>query len=197
MQCKKVSSTVPQIQSSVQPKSMQRVLRSALRQAGQIALASSCLIASMPIVSHAQNGVTIFSGVERKDELSYRLDFNGDRGNWDRYRLRVNADKMKLSVAQFIIRYPDYYTGKFDTKDVELMVDGKPWKVQEVNWDQDNNRLEIYPAEAVPAKANVEMIFSNVKNPDNPGVFYFECLIQAPGDVPIMRQLGTWIITIS
>jgi hypothetical protein len=185
MHCKKVSPTV------------QQVIRRAIRQIGQVTLAASCLIASTPIASFAQNGVTIFSGVERKDELSYRLDFNGDRGNYDRYRLRVNADKMKLSVAQFIITYPDYYKGTFDTKDVEITVNGKPWKVQEVNWDKDNYRIEIYPVEPIPAKSNVEMIFSNVKNPDNPGVFYFGCLMQAPGDVPIMRQLGTWIISIN
>jgi hypothetical protein len=162
-----------------------------------VVMLAAGLVASLPIASFAQNGVTIFSGVERKDELSYRLDFGGERGGWDRYRLRVGADKMKLSVAQFVISYPDYYKGKFDTKAVEITVNGKPWKVQEVNWDQDNYRLEIYPVEPIPAKANVELIFSNVKNPDNPGVFYFNCLMQAPGDVPIVRQLGSWIISIN
>jgi hypothetical protein len=163
----------------------------------QTALIVGCLATTFPLVSFAQSGVTIFSGVERKDELSYRLDFNGDRGGWDRYRLRVKKDKMKLSVAQFIITYPDYYTGKFDPKDVAITVNGKDWKVQEVNWDKDNYRLEIYPNEPIPAKSNVELVFSNVKNPENPGTFYFNCLIQAPGDVPIMRELGTWIISIN
>jgi hypothetical protein len=151
----------------------------------------------LPMVASAQSGVTIFSGVDRKQELGYRLDFDGDRGGWDRYRLRVSKDKMKLSVAQFIITYPDYYKGAFDTKAVEIAVNGKPWKLQEANWDKDRQRLEVYPLEPIPANSQVELIFSNVRNPDNPGTFYFNCLIQAPGDVPIMRELGTWIISIN
>jgi Protein of unknown function (DUF2808) len=161
------------------------------------AILAGAIVTCLPTIALAQSGVTIFSGVDRKQELSYRLDFDGDRGGWDRYRLRVSKDKMKLSVAQFIITYPDYYKGAFDTKAVEISVNGKPWKLQEANWDKDRQRLEVYPLEPIPANSQVELIFSNVRNPDNPGTFYFNCLIQAPGDVPIMRELGTWIISIN
>ncbi len=167
-----------------------------LRRISLAALVAGSLVASLPIASFAQNGLTIFSGVDRKDELEYRLDYDGARGRWDRYRFRVSPAKMKLSVAQFVINYPDYYQGTFDTKAFEIKVNEKPWKVQEINWDKDNHRIEIYPLEPIPAKSKVELVFSNVRNPENPGVFYFNCLIQAPGDVPIVRDLGTWIVSI-
>jgi hypothetical protein len=146
--------------------------------------------------AQAQNGITIFSGVERNQELSYQFDFGGNKGGWDRYRLKIGKDKMKLAVSSFTILYPDYYTGVIDGKDIEVKVNGKAVKLQEPNLDKDNYRLEISPLEPIAAGTNVEIALSNVKNPSNPGTFYFKCLIQAPGDVPIVREVGTWILTI-
>jgi hypothetical protein len=56
--------------------------------------------------------------------------------------------------------------------------------------------IEIYPQEPVAAGNNVELVLSNVKNPATGGIFYFNCLIQSSGDVPLSRYVGTWIISI-
>lgn len=160
---------------------------------------TSCLLTGLPTLSLAQSlpGLTIFSGVERQNLLSYRLDFGGQSDGWDRYRLRVPAKKMQFGAAQFVIGYPDYYKGKFDTKDVEVVVGGKSLPIQEVNWDKENYRIQIYMQEPVPAGKKVEIIFSNVKNPSFGGTFYFTCSILTPGDVPLPRYLGTWIVNIN
>jgi Protein of unknown function (DUF2808) len=142
----------------------------------------------------AQNGVTIFSGVERNQELSYSTDFGAHPGQTDRYYLKLNKVKMKQAVEKFVLVFPDNFDGKLDTKQVEINVNGKKVEVQEVNWDKDNQRLEIYPKEAVPAKTNVQLVLSNVTNPRG-GMYYVNCLIKAPGDVPIFRDLGTWIMS--
>jgi len=156
------------------------------------------LVTGLPIITQAQGlpGLTIFGGVKGEDNLNYRLDFGGRPGGWDRYRLRLPAKKMKLAVAQFAISYPDYYKGTFDTKDVEVIVKGKSVKLQEVKWNKENNLLEIYPAEPIPAGNNVEIQLANVRNPDNGGMFYFNCQVLTPGDVPLLRYIGTWVITI-
>lgn len=170
--------------------SMQRVL-SAVAIAG-------CLVTGLQTTSIAQGlpGLTIFSGVARENELGYRLDFGGNPGAWDRYRLRIPAKKMKVAVAQFTISYPDHFNGSFNTKQIELIVRGKSVKLQEVKWDQDQRRLEIFPSEPVPSNTGVEVQLSDVRNPTNPGMFYFNCLVESPGDVPVLRELGTWIIKI-
>jgi len=54
--------------------------------------------------------------------------------------------------------------------------------LQEVKWDKENHLIEIYPQEPVPANSRVELVFSNVKNPNFGGTYYFNCL--SP-DVPL------------
>jgi hypothetical protein len=167
------------------------------RAVSTLAIAGS-LIAAAPLVAFAQGlpGLTIFSGVEAKNQLSYRLDFGGNSGSWDRYRFRIGREKVKLAIAQFSIDYPNYFKGTFDPKEVELLVNDKKVAIDQVKWEKENYVIEVFPKEPVPAGSNVEIIFSNVRNPNSGGMFYFNCRILTPGDIPLLRDLGTWIVTI-
>jgi hypothetical protein len=158
---------------------------------------TSCLLAGVPAVSLAQSGLILFGGVKGENQLSYRTDFGGQSNAWDRYRLRISNKKLKVAVAQFIIKYPEYYKGTFDTKKIEVKAGDKKVALSEIKWDKDNHVLEIYPQEAIPAGKNVEIILSNVKNPSFGGMYYFHCSVQSPGDVPLSRYIGTWILSIS
>ncbi len=156
------------------------------------------LVAGLPMVVRSQSlpGLTIFGGPRTENQLNFRLDFGGKSSGWDRYRLRIPSKKMKLAVSQFAITYPTYYDGKFDTKNVEIVYKDKSLPIQEVRWDKDNFTLEIFPQEPVPAGGDVEIILSNVKNPDFGGMYYFNCQILTPGDAPLLRYLGTWVLAI-
>ncbi len=159
---------------------------------------TSCLLTGFSVRSWAQSnpGLTLFGGVPRENQLSYYLDFGGQPNGWDRYRLRIPAKKMELGVAQFAISYPDYYDGKFDPKKIEVRVRGKSMPLSEVEWDKENHRIQIYLEEPISANNPVELVFSNVKNPAFGGIYYFNCQILTPGDVPLPRYLGTWIMSI-
>ncbi|MEB3338632.1 MAG: DUF2808 domain-containing protein [Leptolyngbyaceae bacterium] len=160
---------------------------------------TGCLLTALPTIGLSQStpGFTLFGGTRSENQLGYYLDFGGRSNGWDRYRLRIPAKKMRLAVAQFSISYPDYYDGQFDTKDIEVVVKGKSVPLQEVKWNAENHVIEIYPQEPVPANSSVELVFSNVKNPGFGGMFYFNCNILTPGDVPLLRYVGTWILSIS
>ncbi|AFY33746.1 DUF2808 domain-containing protein [Calothrix sp. PCC 7507] len=160
---------------------------------------TSCLLTGFQTISWAQSlpGLTLFSGVKGENQLPFRLDFGGQTNSTDRYILRIPAQKMKLAVAQFAITYPDYYNGTFDTKNVEVRVKGKKVALSEVKWNQEGRVIEIFPQEPVPAGGRVELELSNVQNPAFGGVYYFNCQILSPGDVPLLRYLGTWIISVS
>ncbi|MBW4512644.1 MAG: DUF2808 domain-containing protein [Scytonematopsis contorta HA4267-MV1] len=160
---------------------------------------TGCLLTGLPAVTLAQSlpGFTLWSGVKSENQLPFRLDFGGQTNSWDRYRLRIPAQKMKLAVAQFVITYPDYYKGEFDSKDMEIRVKGKKVPISEIKWDKENRRIDIFPQEAVPAGSGVELVLNNVKNPSFAGMFYFQCQVLSPGDVPLLRSLGTWILSIS
>jgi hypothetical protein len=171
---------------------------------------AGCLCTGFSAVSWAQgsSGLTIFSGVKSENQLPFYLDFGGQKGVWDRYRLRIPAKRMKLAIAQLAISYPDYYDGEFDTKAIEVALTSrsgglrgnkvlKKIPIESVNWDKENRLLQISLKEPAPAGSNVEIILSNVKNPDFGGMYYFNCQIQTPGDVPLLRYLGTWILSVS
>lgn len=159
---------------------------------------TSCLVTGFSLRSWAQSnpGLTLFGSVARENQLSYYLDFGGQRDAWDRYRLRIPAKKMQLGVAQFSISYPDYYDGKFDPKKIEVRVRGKSVPISEVNWDKENHRIQISLEEPILANNPVELVFSNVKNPPFGGIYYFNCQILTPGDAPLPRYLGTWVMSI-
>ncbi len=160
---------------------------------------TSCLLTGLPAMTLAQSlpGLTLFSGVKSENQLPFRLDFGGQTSSTDRYILRIPAKKMKLAVAQFAITYPNYYEGTFDPKDVEVKVKGKKVPLSEVKWDKEGRVIQIFPQEPVPAGDRVELILSNVQNPSFGGVYYFNCQVLSPGDIPLLRYLGTWIISIT
>ncbi len=164
-----------------------------------VALAiAGCAVTVLPAVTMGQGlpGLTIFSGVDRDNELGYRLDFNGRPNQYDRYRLRIPASKMNLAAEQFSISYPEAYEGTFDPERVEVRVRGESLPLDEVLWDQENRVIEIYPQQPVPAGTRVELVLSNVHNPRNSGTHYFNALVRSPGDIPLMRYVGTWILII-
>lgn len=160
---------------------------------------TSCMLAGLPATISAQSlpGFTIFSGVKSENQLPFRLDYGGQASQWDRYRLRIPAKQLKLAAAQFSVSYPNYYKGTFDPKKIEVRIKGKKIPLQDVVWDKEKRVVEIYPQEPVPAGSRVELVFSNVKNPGFGGTFYFNCQILSPGDVPLLRYVGTWILSIS
>jgi Protein of unknown function (DUF2808) len=160
---------------------------------------AGCLLTGFQSVSWAQGlpGLTLFSGIKAENQLPYRLDFGGQSDGWDRYILKIPAQKMKLAVAQFAITYPKYYKGNFNPNKIEVMVKDKAVPLSEVKWDKEGNVIQIYPLEPIPAGSRVEVVLSDVKNPTFGGTFYFNCQILSPGDVPLLRYLGSWILSIN
>ena len=172
--------------------------KSLIRRIIPAVVATGCIITGLSVKSWAQNnsGFTLWSGVGRENQLNYYLDYGGQPNGWDRYRLKIPAKKLELGVAQIAISYPDYYDGKFDTKRVEVLAKGKKIPISEVKWDKENHVIQIELEEPVQAGTSLEIVFSNVKNPPFGGMYYFKAQVLSPGDVPLPRYVGTWILSI-
>jgi Protein of unknown function (DUF2808) len=161
-----------------------------------IALATCCTIAPIAVRSQGLPGFTIFSGVEPSNQLSYRLDL-GTRNTVDRYRLKIPGSKInRLGAAQIQITYPNYYKGKFDDKAIEVFVGDKSIPVESVAWNREAQTLQIDLAQRIKTKGDIEVVLSNVQNPDGAGMFYFTCQVKSSTDFPIARYIGTWILNI-
>ncbi|MDJ0531202.1 MAG: DUF2808 domain-containing protein [Xenococcaceae cyanobacterium MO_207.B15] len=158
---------------------------------------SGCIVSSIPLISYAQGGLTIFSGVNRENILNYYLDYNGKRKARDRYRLRISGKKLTQGAAKFFIKYPDYFDGKFNTDRIEVRVNRKEsLPLREVIWDQESQIIEIDLEEPLRESRRVELVFSGVRNPDV-GTYYFHCDVLPAVDLPIRQYVGTWIISIN
>ena len=90
-----------------------------------VALAT-CTIGGAHTIAVAQGtpGLVIF-GDRDVDVLNYYLDFGGVAENRDRYRLRIPKKKLANGATQFVISYPDYCGGKFDTNKIEVRINNK------------------------------------------------------------------------
>ncbi len=159
---------------------------------------TGCLVAVIPVAVRADSlpGFTLFSGIDRADQLAFRLD-SGNRSATDRYSLRIPGSKInRLGAAQIQITYPDYYKGTFDDKSIEVNVGNKSVPVSDVKWDRERQTLSIDLAEQLKTKDDIEVVLNNVKNPDGAGMYYFNCQVKSSVEFPIARYVGTWILSI-
>jgi hypothetical protein len=140
-------------------------------------------------------GVTLFGGPDQANLLNFFLQ-SGRAGERDRYKLRIPADKLNLAVELISITYPDYYKGKIDPDEIEIRIKDEAIPLDDVIVDQENHFVEIYPTEPIPAGTKIEIVFSNVKNPTFGGMYQFNANIRTPGDVPMLRYVGTWLLNI-
>jgi hypothetical protein len=163
-----------------------------------ILVITSCLVTGLSAGVRSQSlpGLVIFSGIDRANQLGYVLEFGGRTSEIDRYRLRIPANKLGLATNQFAVTYPASYQGSFDPKAVEVRAGDESVPLDEVNWDQENRVINIYPVTPVPAHSRVEIVLSDVRNPSNGGTHYFNAMVRSPGDLPTLSYVGTWIIGI-
>jgi Protein of unknown function (DUF2808) len=159
---------------------------------------AGCLVAVAPSVTRADSlpGFTLFSGVDPANQLSYRLD-SGYRNTTDRYSLKLPGSKInRFGAAQIQITYPDYYKGKFDDKAIEVFAGGKSIPVESVQWNRENQTIQIDLAKRLKTKGEIEVVLNNVQNPDGGGMYYFTCQVKSSAEFPVARYVGTWILSI-
>jgi hypothetical protein len=158
---------------------------------------ATCTLGSQIAIVSAQGG-SGFSIIKKQgvDELNYFLDFGGQRNARDRYKLRIPGNKLVNGAAKFYVIYQDHFDGKFDPERMEVRVDKKSLPLRNVLWDKESRTIEIELEEPLRENRKVELVFSNVRNPDI-GTYYFFCQVLPASDLPVREQLGAWIISIN
>ncbi|MEY2984787.1 MAG: hypothetical protein RLZZ568_1404 [Cyanobacteriota bacterium] len=159
---------------------------------------SGALVTGLPTLSWAggTSGLTIFSGVDRKDILDYYLQFGGHPDQWDRYKLYIPAKKMTQGAKVFYISYPDSFDAEFDIEKVRVETKKQGnLAIEDVVWDEESRFLQIVLAEPAIANSKVTITLSNVKNP-NIGTYYLVADVMASGEIPVRLYVGTWIVDI-
>ena len=148
-------------------------------------------------VAQGTPGLVIF-GDRDVDILNYYLDFGGSAKQRDRYRLRIPKKKLVNGATQFVISYPDYFDGKFDTDKIEVRVDGdkkKSLALKNVVWDEENHLIQVDLAEPLKEAKKVEIVMSNTRNPEV-GTYYFYGQVVPAINAPVPERLGAWVLSI-
>ncbi|MCG9889574.1 MAG: DUF2808 domain-containing protein [Thermosynechococcaceae cyanobacterium MS004] len=184
--------------------------KSALKRLSSCLCIASCLFVGAPIVTPAQTnpGLTFTwggNGPSGKQQLGYVLQY-GTPG-FPQERMRLKLGRQKTAIDSIRISYPDYFDGEFNEKSITIQESpksrfigfgrSKQIPISSAKVDKDSRLIEIVPAEPIPAGTAAEIVLSNVQNPRSGGIFYLNCFISVPGDVPLKRYLGTWVMSIS
>lgn len=160
---------------------------------------SGCAMVGVHTVATAQGtpGLVIF-GDRDVDILNYYLDFGGIAKQRDRYRLRIPKKKLANGATQFVISYPDYFDGKFDTDKIEVRPNGdkkQSLPLKNVIWDEENRLVQIDLAEPLKEAKKLEIVMSNTRNPEV-GTYYFYGQVVPALNAPVPQRVGAWVLSI-
>jgi len=138
-------------------------------------------------------------------KLWYHIS-SGRATNRSDYFLVLGPKDRKTALLKLAISIPKDFDAYIDPKRIQLcyMLRGgvtRKTECQEVipavaEVNKDNTAIEIFPNQPVPVGRSIGVSIK-LNNPYNPGMYQFNALAQAPGDVPISGYLGSWVIEIS
>lgn len=173
---------------------------------GLLTLVLAIAVGLTPIASErllaqeTTSGITIFGGLSPENRLAYTIDRNRPYSNDARYYLRVNSKKLPREVLEIEVDYPETFEGRFDPESIELRQgryrgDSKI-DIDEAVWNPETRQIEIYPSAPIPANTNLVIVLSNVRNPRNYGIHYFNLKMMYQGGV-VREYAGTWPLEVS
>ncbi|PZD72293.1 hypothetical protein C1752_03880 [Acaryochloris thomasi RCC1774] len=183
--------------------------KASIRRFLPVAIAGT-LITGVPAVTIAQTnpGFSFIWGGDgpgRKQQLNYVLQYGTPGHRNDRHRYKLG--RQSVAMDSITVAFPDYFDGRFSAKNVTLRESakgsnifnfkkGKDIPLATVEYDEDNRVLELVPESPVPAGTRSEVVISNMKNPRSGGTYFINARITSPGDVPLSKYIGTWVVSI-
>lgn len=177
-----------------------RWLTIALAALGMSAAVAAAPLSNQLMAQETTSGITIFGGLEPENRLAYSIDRNQPLSHNARYYLRVGSSKTPREVIEMEITYPETFQGEIDPGAIELRQGRYRGDAiiptDEIVWDAENRRIEIYPSEPIPAETNLVVVLSDVQNPRRYGMHYFNLKLMYQGDV-IRQYVGTWPLEVS
>lgn len=121
------------------------------------------------------------------------------------YYLILRPKDRRTAILKLTVTVPSYFDSKIDPKLVQLckMSEGGMLKrtrcektIPAVIEVSPNGRaIEVFPETPISDKDTIGLHMT-LFNPFNAGMFQFNALAQAPGEVPISGYLGSWLIQI-
>ena len=184
-------------------------LRALFGLGGAAALASGIALTALPSVK-AQNaagtpGISFRWNNNEDFKKLYFFISNQERDTWSDYSLILKGKDRKAAIIKLDVTVPSYFDSTINPKEVALKYCSvgsalKRTRCNEtipatVELTDEGKTLEIFPESPVPPNKAIGVVFP-VYNPGS-GMYQFNALAQAPGDVPMAGYLVSWVIEIT
>ncbi len=121
------------------------------------------------------------------------------------YYLILKPKDRKTAILKLAITVPSYWDGSFDAKQMKLCEMSQGGMMKRTRCEKqipatievspNGKAIEVFPDVPVSDKKTIGL-YINTFNPFNTGMYQFNALIQAPGDVPVSGYVGSWLIQI-
>ena len=121
------------------------------------------------------------------------------------YYLILKPKDRKTAILKLDVGMPKSFDTKINPKYVKLCYMKEGGMLARTRCEQDipatvevaadGTGIEIFPDTPVPVGKTIG-VYINLFNPFNAGMYQFNAMAQAPGDVPVSGYLGSWLIQI-
>jgi hypothetical protein len=164
------------------------------------------LVSPGPVRAQGTSGLMEFRWDNTKDyRRLYYFITNTQRLKRSEYYLILRPKDRKTAIMKLSITIPDHFNVKIDSSQVKLckMREGgmlSRTKCLEkipatIEVAANGKAIDIFPDIPVPDQGTIG-VYINLFNPFDIGMYQFNALAQAPGDVPMAGYLGSWLIDI-
>ena len=167
---------------------------------------AAALAPMLPVKSQGTPGLVEFRWDSSKDYRKlYYFMTDTKRLKRSEYYLILKPKDRKTAILKLVVGIPKSFDTTIDPKRVKLcyMKEGGMMSRTRCETDipatvevaADGTAIEIFPDTPVPVGKTIG-VYINMFNPFNIGMYQFNALAQAPGDVPVSGYLGSWLIQI-
>ena len=135
----------------------------------------------------------------------YYWQSSSEKRDRSTYYMVLRPNDRKTAILKLSITVPDYFDSNITPKKLSLCsvhLGGMLTKTKckeklpavfEVNKDQ--TRIDVFPNQPIPVDDSYAVVMK-IFNPNQTGMFQFNALAQAPGDIPMTGYIGSWLIDI-
>jgi hypothetical protein len=172
--------------------------------AGGTSLLSLGTLPSAPVQAQGTPSLMEFRWDNTRDfrKLTYFIT-SAQRLRRSEYYLVLRPKDRKTAILKLAISIPEGFDVAIKPSDVKLCYMSEGGMLARTECKEQipavvevtNKAVEIFPEKPVSDKRTIG-VYMNLFNPFNIGMYQFNALAQAPGDVPISGYLGSWVIQI-
>jgi hypothetical protein len=173
---------------------------------GLAGLSASVAPVHPPALAQGTPGLMEFRWDNTKDYRKlYYFMTETQRLKRSEYYLILRPKDRKTAILKLSVTVPKYFDAKIDPKRVKLCKMSEGGMLSRTRCEEtipatievtpNGSAIEIFPDTPVPDTGTIG-VYMNIFNPFSIGMYQFNALAQAPGDVPISGYLGSWLIQI-